>query len=144
MKENIKNKECNQCGKCCANVLMLSPKEITTIKSYIEKNNIPIINHNTIFMQEDANICPFLEKEDNGNTKCNIYPVRPSICRSYNCSPIYNRTMNYDGVQAINMLFTFGGYDQFSIKAPDLSKINERIKELQKKIKKSKKQNKNT
>ena len=144
MKENIKNKECNQCGKCCANVLMLSPKEIAIIKSYIEKNNIPIINHNTIFMKEDANICPFLEKEDNGSTKCNIYPVRPSICRSYNCSPTYNKTMNYDNVQAINMLFTFGGDDQFSIKAPDLSKVNERIKELQKKIKKSKKQKKNT
>ena len=142
MKENIKNKECNQCGKCCANVLMLSPKEIATIKSYIEKNNIPIINHNTIFMKEDANICPFLEKEDNGSTKCNIYPVRPSICRSYNCSPTYNKTMNYDNVQAINMLFTFGGNKQFSIKAPDLSKVNERIKELQKKIKKSKKQKK--
>ena len=144
MRENIKNKECNQCGKCCANVLMLSPKEIVTIKSYIEKNNIPIINHNTIFMKEDANICPFLEKEDNGSTKCNIYPVRPSICRSYNCSPTYNKTMNYDNVQAINMLFTFGGDNQFSINAPDLSKINERIKELQKKIKKSKKQKKNT
>ena len=142
MKENIKNKECNQCGKCCANVLMLSPKEIATIKSYIEKNNIPIINHNTIFMKEDANICPFLEKEDNGSTKCNIYPVRPSICRSYNCSPTYNKTMNYNNVQAINMLFTFGGNKQFSIKAPDLSKVNERIKELQKKIKKSKKQKK--
>ena len=140
----MKNKECNQCGKCCANVLMLSPKEIATIKSYIEKNNIPIINHNTIFMKEDANICPFLEKDDNGSTKCNIYPVRPSICRSYNCFPTYNKTMNYDGVQAINMLFTFGGDDQFSIKAPDLSKVNERIKELQKKIKKSKKQKKNT
>lgn len=139
----MKNKECNQCGKCCANVLMLSPKEIATIKSYIEKNNIPIINHNTIFMKEDANICPFLENE-NGSTKCNIYPVRPSICRSYNCSPTYNKTMNYDEVQAINMLFTFGRDDQFSIKAPDLSKVNERIKELQKKIKKSKKQKKNT
>ena len=38
--------------------------------------------------------------------------------------------MDYEDVEAINMLFTFGGPNQFSIKAPDLRPINDRIKEL--------------
>jgi hypothetical protein len=42
--------------------------------------------------------------------------------------------MNYKGVKAINMLFTFGGPDQFSVNAPDLKPLNKRIKELQKKM----------
>lgn len=123
---------CNKCGRCCANILMLSNKEIDNIRDYIEQHDISVINRNTIFMKEDINVCPFLSN----NNMCNIYEVRPSICRSYNCNPKISRTMNYDGVQAINMLFTFGGEDQFSIKSPDLTFINKRIKQLQEKIKK--------
>ena len=52
--------KCNQCGKCCANVLMLSKKEIDKIKKYIKKNNISVINRNNVFLEADVNICPFL------------------------------------------------------------------------------------
>ena len=124
--------KCNQCGKCCANVLMLSKREIDKIKKYIKKNNISVINRNNVFLEEDVNICPFLS-EDN---KCNIYEVRPSICRSFNCNPEFDKTMDYKGVKAINMLLTFGPKDTFSVQAPDLTSINEHIKELQNKIQK--------
>lgn len=126
---------CVSCGKCCANILMLSPIEIKTIKDYIKKHKISVINRNSALLKEDVNICPFLYK-DNNLTYCTIYEVRPSICRSFSCNPKYNVDMNYNGVQAINMLLTFGGKNQFTINPPDLTDINKRIKYLQNKIEK--------
>lgn len=128
--------ECNQCGRCCANILMVSDKEVQTIKQYLKKNPIiKVNNRNTILMTEDVNICPFLYEENEGEKYCAIYKVRPSICRSFNCKEEYNKVMNYKGVRAINMLFTFGGENQFSIKAPNLKPLNDRIKQLQKQMK---------
>ena len=127
--------ECSQCGRCCANILLLSNNEIQTIKKYLKKHPmINVYNRNTILMTEDVNICPFLQENNNGEKYCVIYPVRPSICRSYNCKEKYNKVMNYNGVKAINMLFTFGGDDQFSVKSPNLDDLNNRIRQLQQKI----------
>lgn len=128
-----KNEACIKCGKCCANILMLSNIEIKIIKEYIEKHKISVINRNSALLKEDVNICPFLHK-DNNSIYCAIYEVRPSICRSFSCNPKYNIDMNYDDVQAINMLITFGGKNQFTINPPDLTNINKRIKYLQDKI----------
>lgn len=108
---------------------MLSKREVDKIKKYIKNHNIDLINRNTVFMTEDINICPFLS-EDN---ICNIYEVRPSICRSFDCEDSHN-IMNYDQVKAINMLMTFSDNKAFSVKTPDLTLINERIKELQTKL----------
>ena len=130
---------CENCGRCCANILMLSDYEIQKIKKYIKKHNITVQNHNSLALKEDANICPFRrnrENDEKNNTYCSIYPVRPSICKSYSCNPKFRETMDYNSVKAINMLFTFGGENQFSVKAPDLTFVNKRIKELQDKIKK--------
>jgi Fe-S-cluster containining protein len=132
------NERCVNCGKCCANILMLSDREIQNIKQFLKENpSIQVHNHNTIMLQEDVNICPFL-RQDKDLTYCAIYEVRPSICRSFSCNPKYNVDMNYDGVKAINMLLTFGGKNQFTINPPDLTMINKRIKFLQDKIKKNK------
>ena len=134
-----KDTTCVSCGKCCANILMLSDKEINVIKEYINKNDIQVLNRNSALLKEDVNICPFLRK-DRYLTHCAIYEVRPSICKSFSCNPKYNVDMNYDGVKAINMLLTFGGENQFTLDPPDLTSINNRIKELQKKIKMGNKQ----
>ena len=123
---------CNRCGKCCANILMLTDEEIHIIKKYIHKHKIPIINRNNILLNEDVNICPFLSED---NKQCNIYEVRPNMCRCFNCNNELSETMNYKGVKAINMLLTFGGDNVFSVNPPDLKYINDRIKQLQKKLK---------
>ena len=133
------NNACVSCGRCCANILMLSDEEIKIIKDYVTEHNIIVINRNSVLLKEDVNICPFLQKDGN-STHCLIYDVRPSICRSFSCNPKYNVDMNYNGVKAINMLLTFGGEDQFTINPPDLTLINNRIKELQKKIRKKEKE----
>ena len=135
--KEIESNPCVNCGRCCANILMLSDKEIKIIKEYMQEHNIIVINRNSALLKEDVNICPFLQK--NGDLAyCSIYEVRPSICRSFSCNSKYNIDMNYDGVKAINMLLTFGGEDQFTINPPDLTFINKSIKELQKKINKRK------
>ena len=103
------NDSCIRCGRCCANVLMLSDHEIQVIRKYIKRHNIQVQNHNVIGMKDDANICPFKkqsisydgDKHINEGTFCAIYPVRPSICRSYSCNPKFRQTMNYDNVKAI-------------------------------------------
>ena len=51
-------------------------------------------------------------------------------------NPEFDKNMDYKGVKAINMLLTFGPKNTFSVQAPDLTSINEHIKELQNKIQK--------
>ena len=123
-------KTCNNCGRCCANILMLSQNEINIIKDYIKKYNIVPTNLNQVFDIEQQNTCPF---RDINNKKCKIYKVRPSICQSFNCNSDYSSIMNYKGVKAINMLHTFYPHE-YTNKMPDLEPINKRLKELQKKL----------
>lgn len=77
----IKGK-CSNCGACCGDLVMISKKEIETIKKYIEKNQIKeqpyMIVGNAIVLT-----CPFRDEE---NKKCTIYPVRPSICKEFKCN----------------------------------------------------------
>lgn len=125
---NTINGHCSGCGNCCANVLMLTDQEIKIIKKYIELHNIQPINRNTIF--NFVNICPFLNKDK----QCNIYDVRPDICRKFSCNKNISEDLyDYTNVKAIDMIATFYP-NEFSEK-PDLTEINERIIKLQKKIK---------
>lgn len=126
------NGQCSGCGNCCSNILMLTDKEIINIKKYIEKNNVQPVNRNTIF--NFVNICPFL----NFDNQCNIYEIRPEICRKFSCNINMNEDLSdYTTVKAIDMIATFYP-DEFSEK-PDLVDINSRITILQNKIKKNKK-----
>lgn len=128
---NTDNGKCSECGKCCANILMLSNKEITIIKEYIKLHNIGPVNRNTIF--QFVNICPFL----NSYNRCNIYEVRPDICKKFSCDINASKElMDYTNVRAIDMMNTFYP-NEFSEK-PDLTDINNHIKLLQQKIKKNK------
>ena len=129
-KDNSINGNCSKCGSCCANVLMLSEVEINNIRKYISTHNIKAVNRNTIF--EFVNICPFLNKQK----ECNIYEVRPEICRNFSCQEGKD-LLDYTKVRAIDMISTFYP-NEFSEK-PDLTNINNRIKELQKKIKSGRK-----
>ena len=126
--DNTQDGICSGCGNCCANILLLSDVEIKNIKKYILKYNIKAVNRNTIF--NCVNVCPFLSKE---NT-CNIYSVRPDICKKFSCNPTINKDLlNYTNVKAINMFKEF--YPTEFFEDVDLTNVNSRIDELQKKIK---------
>lgn len=79
-----KDGECSRCGSCCIRFLPVSASDQKNIKRYIEKNDI---KPSVVFAVNRENAidltCPFHNKD----TKvCNIYPVRPKICRTMLCS----------------------------------------------------------
>ena len=112
------------CGgaKCCTNILMISEKEILRIKNYIGRNLIKPINYSNILTGEYVDKCPFLNK----NMRCNIYEVRPEVCKCFDCN-LYKKekqTMpNYRDKKIVNMLLTFNP-NAIIPNAPDVEKMN--------------------
>lgn len=89
-----KNGECIGCGNCCSNLLPVTKKGIREIKSYMRIHHIKEEKH---FMPT-ANptldlICPFRNEREK---KCNIYSVRPKICRIFICNPEKRNSQNAD------------------------------------------------
>lgn len=77
--------QCSGCGNCCPNMLPITESEIKRIKSYVRTKGIKPhqINFPLSGPMVDAT-CPFLN--NNKTERCNIYPVRPSICRCFICN----------------------------------------------------------
>lgn len=79
--------ECTQCGSCCSNILPMTEKEIVTIRKYIKSHNIKERRHNYPIATPPIDMtCPFLN-DDKPKEKCEIYSVRPRICREFICCP---------------------------------------------------------
>lgn len=75
------NGQCSKCGNCCTDFLPVTKKEISKIKRYVKENNIKAENRiieGNIILQ-----CPFLNQK---TKQCNIYEVRPFVCRNFLCS----------------------------------------------------------
>ena len=66
-----RHKNCNNCGMCCG-LIPATHEELNDIHAYIKANKIKPIKH------PDKLTCPF---RDDKKKRCNIYPVRPTICR---------------------------------------------------------------
>lgn len=77
------NGECSNCGACCSDFLPVSDGEVNAIRRYIKKHGIkphkktPPTAEPTVDMT-----CPF---RNDLERKCDIYPVRPAICRDFRC-----------------------------------------------------------
>ena len=70
--------ECSSCGQCCSDILHLSEEEIKRIDKYLKENKV--IQHN----KGKSNLCcPFRNEM---LKKCDIYEVRPEICRIFKCN----------------------------------------------------------
>lgn len=75
--------KCSNCGSCCSNFLPVSSKEIKEIRRYIQKKGIT--EQKRFYPTADPVIdgtCPFRSEE---TKTCLIYPVRPAICRDFQC-----------------------------------------------------------
>ena len=92
-----KDGECTGCGKCCSNFLPMSNEEVRRIKRYMKAHGIR--EHKHLAPTRNATVdmtCPFLN-DDKENEKCEIYPVRPLICRVFCCNqPPSTVKMNRD------------------------------------------------
>ena len=85
---NYTDKGCSQCGQCCERVLPLTTDEIRRIKSFLRKRTIIVLPPSIVSPLSlnplENKFCPFRLRK-NGVCTCQIYPVRPFICRYYNC-----------------------------------------------------------
>ena len=112
-----RNGKCSGCGGCCTNMLPLTESEIRTIKRYIKKHNIR--PHNYVMAPLATKTldltCPFLDNAKQ-TEKCNIYEVRPAVCRYFICSDPYailrQEEMLQEKRENVNMLHTFFGKDR--------------------------------
>ena len=78
------NGKCSNCGECCVDLLPMTPAEVERVKEYAKKHGLkehhqaPFFDLNAIDLS-----CPFRNQQ---TKKCEIYAVRPYICRSFICS----------------------------------------------------------
>lgn len=80
------NGKCSGCGNCCPNILSVSEKEIQVIRKYIKKHHIkPHVLRLPLAHDCMDVTCPFLNL-DKKTDRCMIYPVRPYICRIFQCN----------------------------------------------------------
>lgn len=73
------NGKCVSCGNCCTAILPVTKGEIKAIKRYIRRKHIKIVKNSNVDLDLT---CPF---RNNTEKKCNIYEVRPTICRDFKC-----------------------------------------------------------
>lgn len=107
--------KCSGCGSCCSNLLPISSKEIKEIKRYIRKKGIKeqIRRYPTTEPIVDLT-CPFRSEEEK---KCLIYPVRPAICRDFQCDKPRkhieaDKALYHHKFAVVEMRETFFGGDQ--------------------------------
>lgn len=76
-----KNGRCSRCGQCCTPFIPITEQERKTIADYIKEHNIQPANH-----KDGDNYWVLCTFYDIHKHQCNIYPVRPMVCREYLCS----------------------------------------------------------
>ena len=84
--DNTDHGICIGCGECCSNLLPMTDSEVVTIRRYIIKHGIRQRVRKMNFLSDPVMdmTCPFLD-DSKVKDKCTIYPVRPQICKSFNC-----------------------------------------------------------
>ena len=86
--KRVKNKCCNGacsgCGECCTDLLPLTVTELERIKKYVDEHHLSENRHTMFWNPNTIDLtCPF---RNDKTQKCEIYPVRPKICREFICN----------------------------------------------------------
>ncbi len=79
---NEKNR-CTRCGKCCTDFAFISDGEIAMIKPYLRAHPEVKEHWAKPINGKIAILCPFYNQEER---KCDIYKVRPKICKLFKCN----------------------------------------------------------
>ena len=114
------NGKCSGCGECCSTLLPVSSKEIDEIKRYIKKHRIPEQKSRPPMADFTVDMtCPFRSEKER---KCLIYPVRPEICRVFQCDQssqimLKNKRMLHHKYYAVDMREVFYGRDNILARA---------------------------
>ena len=81
---NCVDGKCSGCGGCCTDMLPLTAKELQRIKIYVREHRLPEHRQAPFFDQGAVDFtCPFRNETAQC---CDIYAVRPKICRNFICS----------------------------------------------------------
>ena len=75
------NNHCSNCGNCCGLFIPFTKKELFVIQDYVEDHKIEPVDRITDHGFE-AHCCFY----DPINKKCNIYEVRPYVCKDFICN----------------------------------------------------------
>lgn len=125
--------ECAMCGRCCSAVLCVSDSEVSKIKHYLGQHpEVKMIDRNNVLQKDFIDVCPFLSEEN----RCQIYEVRPEICRRFICSKYKsagNKPLNHRNKKIINMITTFNNTGT-TPNAPDLKELNKFYEEKKKEV----------
>lgn len=110
-----KDGECSNCGACCSDFLPMSNGEVKAIRKYIAKHGIKEHKHTppTVEPVQDFT-CPFRNELER---KCDIYQVRPAICRDFRCDKprkeiMANKNMYHGKYSVWEMRETFFGKER--------------------------------
>lgn len=96
IKNYTNNGKCSNCGECCSDILPISKKDIERIREYLKNHKVERHNNPNCFTQYDFT-CPF---RNNLQHKCDIYEVRPEICRVFKCDiPPEKAALNRDLIE---------------------------------------------
>lgn len=84
IEDYTKEGKCSQCGNCCSGILPLSMADIKRIHKYMETHKLKEHRSGVAMMTGQVDgTCPF---RDDVNKRCDIYDVRPAICRVFICN----------------------------------------------------------
>lgn len=71
--------KCSKCMSCCTDFIPLTQEDIFRIKNYMKTHPV----ERNVMTDASGNylvLCPFLSESG-----CQIYPVRPEVCRGFSC-----------------------------------------------------------
>lgn len=76
--------KCSGCGDCCTDLLPLTDAELERLKKYANDHGLKEHRHNLFWDKKAIDLtCPF---RNNETKQCDVYAVRPQICREFICS----------------------------------------------------------
>lgn len=101
---------CQRCGKCCG-IVPFNKKEYNAVRKIAQQRHIGFVKQDmggkTVYFpksaykqfnkamesikiqnrdidnQIDCIVCPFLEYDEDGKSRCTIYELRPEVCRLF-------------------------------------------------------------
>lgn len=87
---------CSGCGECCADLLPLTKGEIKRLRDYARKHHLQENKRSFLETKGGPDLsCPFR----NEHTKqCDVYSVRPLICKEYICSRLLQKPIAQTGL----------------------------------------------
>ena len=112
--KNLENKtinnQCSRCGQCCSPFIPFTKKELKKVKQYVKDKHIEKKERHIDENSFDATCCFW----DPQNKVCQVYEVRPFVCRHFICSDkdwianreIYAKRSTYNSIYAQPMYLT--------------------------------------